>query len=193
MVWGAFTSSGRLKLMFPSCRMNSAEYQEVLNEALVPFLATREDQSFIFQQDNASVHVSHSTKQWFEEHGITTLPWPACSPDLNPIENLWAILVWRVYLDRRQFGTVRDLKAAVIEAWETIGADIMKNLVDSMTNRLFQVINRNGAVCDHWCLRIRCELWMRSGTVWDLKLAVVEAWAIIEPDFTQKLVNLKPF
>jgi hypothetical protein len=46
-----------------------------------------------FQQDNASIYASKSANKRFQEQNITLLPWPALSPDLNPIENLWAS--WR--------------------------------------------------------------------------------------------------
>ncbi|XP_062558115.1 uncharacterized protein LOC134222992 [Armigeres subalbatus] len=68
--------------------MKSDNYIELLDCMLIPFTEDVMDNDFIFQQDNAAIHVSKVSKQWFSEHDITLLEWPARSPDLNPIENL---------------------------------------------------------------------------------------------------------
>ena len=63
MVWDAFNSCGKLNLHFPSSRMNSIEFQNVLNECLLPYIAEKSDQKVIFQQDTAAIHVSRPSKQ----------------------------------------------------------------------------------------------------------------------------------
>jgi len=47
-------------------------------------------------QDNASVHTSKETWEYFENYGIAVLKLPPYSPDLNPIEHMWAYLKKKV-------------------------------------------------------------------------------------------------
>ncbi len=61
------------------------------------------DADFIFQQDLAPAHTAKGTKSWFNDHGVTVLDWPANSPDLNPIENLWGIVKRKTRDTKRDF------------------------------------------------------------------------------------------
>jgi hypothetical protein len=149
MVWGAFCFYGVLPLAFPSSRMNSQEYQQVLQEHLIPFHRNSRRILYTFQQDNASVHVSTSTMEWFRNKNIPLMQWPACSPDCNPIENLWGILVRRVYANNRQFHSVPQLKAAILTAWNEIGQNTLQSLVNSMPERIFEVIRNEGGAIDY--------------------------------------------
>ncbi len=88
------------------------------------------DDDFIFQQDLAPAHTAKGTKSWFNDHGVTVLDWPANSPDLNPIENLWGI-VKRKMRDTRP-NNADELKATVKETWASIPPQQCHKLITSM-------------------------------------------------------------
>ena len=110
MVWAGISGLGKTELAFCPNKMNSTGYQKVLNDTLMPLIARFPHIDWIFQQDNASVHSSKSTKLWLEQQNIQVLPWPSQSPDLNCIENVWSMLAHPVYDDCRQFNDIEQLR-----------------------------------------------------------------------------------
>ena len=51
----------------------------------------------IFQHDNAAIHNASITKKYLLEQKRRLLDHSVCSPDLNPIENVWGLIVTKVY------------------------------------------------------------------------------------------------
>ena len=88
MVWKCFYNFKVGPLVLIEGKLNAEKYVELLKRYLLPFLNELGPNSYTFQDDNALAHATRFTKGWKEENLHQSLPWPAQSSDLNPIENL---------------------------------------------------------------------------------------------------------
>ncbi len=149
MIWAAMSSAGVGPLCFLKSTVNAAIYQEILEHFMLPSAdKLYGDADFIFQQDLAPAHTAKGTKSWFNDHGVTVFDWPANSPDLNPIENLWGI-VKRKMRDTRP-NNADELKATVKETWASIPPQQCHKLITSMPRRIEAVIKAKGAPTKYW-------------------------------------------
>ena len=73
MMWGAFSTWGTLDLEFTTHRIDSLENQRILSSRIIPYLRKFRRMHLEFQQDNASVHKSNSTLDWFRRNKITVM------------------------------------------------------------------------------------------------------------------------
>ncbi len=145
MIWAAMSSAGVGPLYFLKSTVNAAIYEHFM----LPFAdELYGDADFIFQQDLAPAHTAKGTKSWFNDHGVTVLDWPANSPDLNPIENLWSI-VKRKMRDTRP-NNADELKATVKETWASIPPQQCHKLITSMPRWIEAVIKAKGAPTKYW-------------------------------------------
>ncbi len=82
------------------------------------------------------------TKKFLQKNIPAVIDWPFNSPNLNLIENLWAIVKRNIELQQPQ--NIRDLENFMKEEWSKIPQDIIKNLVGSMKERCKLIIENNG-------------------------------------------------
>ncbi len=151
MVCGDMSSAGVGPLCFLRSKVNTAVYQEVLEHFMLPAAdQLYGDANFIFQQDLALAHNAKATSTWFKDHGIPVLNWPANSPDLNPIENLWGIVKRKMRYARPN--NAEELKATIRATWALITPERCHRLIDSMPRRIAAVIQVKGAPTKYWVL-----------------------------------------
>ncbi len=145
MVWGCVSALGKGNLHFCDGTINAEKYIEILEHNMLPSRRhIFQGRPCIFQQDNAKPHSAHITKSWLRRKRVRVLDWPACSPDLSPIENVWRILKRK--MRQRRPRTVAHLKTCLQEEWDKITPETLHHLVSSVPKRLLSVVKRNGNI-----------------------------------------------
>ena len=72
--------------------------------------------------------------------------WPAVSPDLNPIENLWSIIKKDLYKEGKQYCTLDELWDEITKVAKCIDKEIIKKLTSSVDERLCNVLNKSEGI-----------------------------------------------
>ncbi|GFT17387.1 transposable element Tcb1 transposase [Trichonephila clavipes] len=98
----------------------------------------------IFQQNNARPHVARIVQRFFVNHQIELLPWPARSPDLSPIENMWSMVVQKLTQITPAAATPDQLWQRVEAAWSAVPQEHILSLFELMPRRVAAVIASNG-------------------------------------------------
>jgi transposase len=153
MAWGCFIGENKGPLVFCDEYKEKKEkitvktYLKILEANLTPFYSALQPiagRNLVFQHDNAPIHTAQKVTKWFKKKNITIMDWPASSPDLNPIENVWKLMKDNIQKRENFPRTVNELKTALKEEWSNFDTSLLRKVVDSMPRRIEAVLEAKG-------------------------------------------------
>ncbi len=145
MVWGCISAYGMGSLHVFEGTMNAERYIKVLEQHMLPSRRHLfQGRPCVFQQDNAKPHTAAITTAWLRSRRVRVLNWPACSPDLSPIENIWHIIKHKIR--QRRPRALQQLGTYIRQEWDQIPTPKLQKLITSMPRRL-QTVFENKRSC----------------------------------------------
>ncbi len=151
MVWGGISHLGyKTKLIKFETHVNSFTYCKALKENFIfESLFGRYGQNFIWQQDNATPHTAALTQDYLDQKVKYILEWPAKSPDLSPIEQVWDYI--KKKLSGQNFDTPDALFNAIEKVWNEIPPFLIHHYYSSFYARFKICLKYNGdSLNGHW-------------------------------------------
>jgi transposase len=139
--WGGFSKKGKTDL-FCFREIMTAEFYVGILKKNIEGIKGMLGKKFRFQQDNDPKHTSRLAKSYLEKNVPEVIDWPAGSPDLNPLENLWSLVKKNV--EKRMPRNLNELESFMVEEWQQIPNSTLNSLVKSMKNRCELVLKNNG-------------------------------------------------
>ena len=142
LVWAGISMHTKTQIVRVNGNLNARRYQtDIITPVLLPHL--RANRGMMVAQDNAPCHAARTTQQMLHANNVRILPWPACSPDLNPIEHIWDLLKRR-QRELPQAHTLAQLQRIIGRVWRNIAQATIQIYIGSMRRRCQAVINANG-------------------------------------------------
>jgi transposase len=151
MVWSCMSWNGPGYIARIDETMDSKLYIQILKEDLQMSVEewgiAKED--FVYQHDNDPKHTAKVTQAYLEQIHMTEregrlLYWPAQSPDLNPIEHMWAYLKFQLSKYDTRPSSCEELWKRISAEWYKIPVEFRRDLIRSMSRRLMAVHRAKG-------------------------------------------------
>ncbi|GFX43273.1 a disintegrin and metalloproteinase with thrombospondin motifs 1 [Trichonephila clavipes] len=141
MVWAGIMINGRTRLhVVANGTMTGQRY---IDEVLLPHVRLFRGavgDKFVCMDDNATCHRTFAVQDCLDSEGIQRLVWPARSPDLNPIENVWDALGRQVAGRNYPPTNKNTLIRALTEEWDKLPQQLLDNVVQSMDREIIHHI-----------------------------------------------------
>ncbi|QRW18751.1 Transposable element Tcb2 transposase [Rhizoctonia solani] len=146
MVWGCITRHGVGCLQRITTKLDLPGYARILTEDLLGSLSNQgiNPCDIYFQRDKDRKQWTKLVATTLKNHHIDSLPWPAASPDMNIIENLWDHLDGLVHAQKPPPTNKEILWRYLREEWEAIDQGYINSLYESIPTRVMQLVQQRG-------------------------------------------------
>ncbi|GFS79779.1 transposable element Tcb2 transposase [Trichonephila clavipes] len=136
LVYSGIPNDGRTDLyIIRDGPLTARRYKdEILRPIVVPYAAAIGD-DFILMNDNCRPPHANLVEDFLFEEEIVRMEWPACFPDMDPIEHVWDALGRRVADHQPPSQTLQELERAILEEWDRIPQLVINTHIDSMPHR----------------------------------------------------------
>lgn len=146
IIWGCLSHDCKLDMVTVQGNLTGDTYvRDILHPVVVDHfdnhpLASRP----VYMDDNARPHRAHAVTQFLQRNAITTIPWPAMSPDLNPLEHVWDILGRKIQNLDPPVVNLQQLEQALHQEWQNLPQNRIRRFTGSMRRRVEAVIRARG-------------------------------------------------
>jgi len=144
MVWGGISYNGKTSLHFVQGKVNAIYYKKIITEKGDEMRRLfRRRGRWYFLQDSAPSHRPNAVKEFIKSTlGCDLLPHPPQSPDLNPIELIWAQMKSKIEAKRPKNKT--ELKSAIEREWKNITIKFIRKCISNLYMKMDKIINCKG-------------------------------------------------
>ena len=146
MFWGCFSKNAPGPLVSLVGHQNAQQYLQTIDENLAPeYMAAKQDgKEWTVMQDNCSIHRAKVVQADLRRRNIPLLKWPPYSPDLNPIENIWAWMKHRLYADFPPCKDANEVEEVIMRIWADLTPELCQRFAGNYEKRLLAVIEAKG-------------------------------------------------
>ena len=136
-VWGCFSFDCKLDLYVLDGNLTGQKYRDnVLAPRVVPHF---DNHAFADRPHRARI-VQH----FLQQEAVQTIPWPAMSPDMNPIEHVWDFIGRKINQCNPKCQNIDELRTAILQEWQQFPQERLRRLVRTTTRRVTELHNKRG-------------------------------------------------
>ena len=147
MVWGKVISCGLVIIKIVDGKYDQNAYINLMKNFAIKFINLN-FKSYSLVQDNCPVHKANAVKNFFTDESMHIIEWPAYSPGVNIMENIWKLLSDVVYAD----GNIQNLsmlRQRIHSAVLNVNQEkrkVISSMFDGIRKRFTNILISNGNI-----------------------------------------------